>query len=595
MVKPVEKNFPEDVLKYIKNKKKKDTDVITKVPTDFSGMSTAMEDTVFDKAKKLASVVAKTKTDENKDLVVDLERLLDANDQMSQEDKDKLQSDIDRFKNLLSIPTPRGASSPTSKVKKESNINDEFLEKLSQLVELPSSELSTKKASELSAILREAIEQQKTNMNESYNEKLSDKNFLRYKRLQQCGVEKEDILPFIKEYQGYLDKIGNARKLGNIASDKNKVINKINEAWSVVKNINPRVAQKLMDIKPDGQGKGEIFIEFIFDDASSLGGAQSFDINYDGGAYEVKCYLAENAQIRLGTEGKITRFDSYYLLFDVYRSVQKLLSLTVTQTLILEKMIEDAKNKGFILNFTDNPKQFLNDIFTSTAGIKKAEDGTVIAGPNSGTFLTRLKSGEFNIADLNSVETVFNTINMLINAIYSNNFEYAKLINKGDVYVVETNEQGEASIESIPGTNEGNIKVQLSGTPEDEKHVKSIASELRNNFNRAISSISSKDKISENKTDSNIGKDFLKELIRGISADISSKFKEHPMMLINLQCAKKLDYPGPACYGIYDQFILKSIGQSGAFIRVITNSEGNFETALAHVLKEEPIVEEEEE
>lgn len=594
MVKPVEKNFPEDVLKYIKNKKKKDTDVITKVPTDFSGMSTAMEDTVFDKAKKLASVVAKTKTEENEDLVVDLERLLDANDQMSQEDKDKLQSDIDRFKNLLSIPTPRGASSPTSKVKRESNINDEFLEKLSQLVELPSSELSTKKASELSAILREAIEQQKTSMNENYNEKLSDKNYLRYKRLQQCGVEKKDILPFIKEYQKYLDKIGNARKLGNIASDKNKVINKINEAWSVVKNINPRTAQKLMDIKPDGQGKGEIFIEFIFDDASSLGGAQSFDINYDGGAYEVKCYLAENAQIRLGTEGKITRFDSYYLLFDVYRSVQKLLSLTDKQTLILEKMVEDAKNKGFILNYSGNLKQFLNDIFTSTAGIKKAEDGTVIAGPNSGTFLTRLKSGEFNIADLNSVETVFNTINMLINAIYSNNFEYAKLINKGDVYVVETNEQGEASIESIPGTNEGNIKVQLSGTPEDEKQVKSIASELRNNFNRAISSISSKDKISENKTNSNIGKDFLKELIRGISADISSKFKEHPMMLINLQCAKKLDYPGPACYGIYDQFILKSIGQSGAFIRVITNSEGNFETALANILKE-PIVEEEEE
>jgi len=61
MVKPVEKNFPEDVLKYIKNKKKKDTDVITKVPTDFSGMSTAMEDTVFDKAKKISYDGGKTK------------------------------------------------------------------------------------------------------------------------------------------------------------------------------------------------------------------------------------------------------------------------------------------------------------------------------------------------------------------------------------------------------------------------------------------------------------------------------------------------------------------------------------------------------
>lgn len=56
MSKPVEKKFPDDIIKYIKNRKKeeKNDDVIAKVPTDFGGMSISMSNDNFIKATKLS-------------------------------------------------------------------------------------------------------------------------------------------------------------------------------------------------------------------------------------------------------------------------------------------------------------------------------------------------------------------------------------------------------------------------------------------------------------------------------------------------------------------------------------------------------------
>ena len=54
MSKPVEKKFPDNIIKYIKNKEKKDIDVVTKVPTDFSSMSVSMSGENFDKAIKIS-------------------------------------------------------------------------------------------------------------------------------------------------------------------------------------------------------------------------------------------------------------------------------------------------------------------------------------------------------------------------------------------------------------------------------------------------------------------------------------------------------------------------------------------------------------
>jgi hypothetical protein len=51
MSKPVEKKFPDNIIKYIKKEKEKkenDNNVITKVPTDFGGMSISMSNKNFD-------------------------------------------------------------------------------------------------------------------------------------------------------------------------------------------------------------------------------------------------------------------------------------------------------------------------------------------------------------------------------------------------------------------------------------------------------------------------------------------------------------------------------------------------------------------
>ncbi len=57
MPKPVEKKFPDNIIKYIKKEKEKkenDNNVITKVPTDFGGMSVSMSGENFDKVVKIS-------------------------------------------------------------------------------------------------------------------------------------------------------------------------------------------------------------------------------------------------------------------------------------------------------------------------------------------------------------------------------------------------------------------------------------------------------------------------------------------------------------------------------------------------------------
>ena len=163
MVKPVEKNFPEDVLKYIKNKKKKDTDVITKVPTDFSGMSTAMEDTVFDKAKKLAMTAAKQKFDENAELIKSLEQIMDVNEDLAPDEKEQLIDNINKFKDLISI----------GQIKKENIVDTKFINKISKLADILKEQLSNAKINEIKSLINKSINTIKEKLTSDYSEQLS--------------------------------------------------------------------------------------------------------------------------------------------------------------------------------------------------------------------------------------------------------------------------------------------------------------------------------------------------------------------------------------------------------------------------------------
>lgn len=554
MVKPVEKNFPEDVLKYIKNKKKKDTDVITKVPTDFSGMSTAMEDTVFDKAKKLAMTAAKQKFDENAELIKSLEQIMDVNEDLAPDEKEQLINNINKFKDLISI----------GRIKKENIVDTKFINKISKLADIPEEQLSNAKINEIKSLINKSINTIKEKLKSDYSEQLSSKDHARYSRLVQSGVVKEKILPFIKIMSADNENNSAYAKMEPLSHEQ--IVQRLNYAWGMLKEADQETAVKLSVYEPSGQGKGEVFIEFVFDDATSLGGAQSYDISCGNKKYEVKCYNSEKDPIRLGTEGKITQFKGYDVLYKVYTALQNMILLDDKHLNILKSMLVSASDliaKGYNV---ENDKtgegliKFLNELNTPLKSSKSEDEGTV----SGESLYEKLRRGEFNSTDMVTVQNVFNTLKIIADAVYENKFEYAKLMNNNEIYTVKNTPEGKYDISENPQTGEVNIKCDKSGGPLVEKKVIEVITELRSCINNAISFTGAGD-------NENTGEKFLKGLIISISEKITESFREHPMILMNRKVtepttAKTQDF---CCIGIYTQFVFSHISQSGAQIKVV--------------------------
>ena len=554
MVKPVEKNFPEDVLKYIKNKKKKDTDVITKVPTDFSGMSTAMEDTVFDKAKKLAMTAAKQKFDENAELIKSLEQIMDVNEDLAPDEKEQLIDNINKFKDLISI----------GQIKKENIVDTKFINKISKLADIPEEQLSNAKINEIKSLINKSINTIKEKLTSDYSEQLSSKDHARYSRLVQSGVVKEKILPFIKTMSADNENNSAYAKMEPLSHEQ--IVQRLNYAWGMLKEADQETAVKLSVYEPSGQGKGEVFIEFVFDDATSLGGAQSYDISCGNKKYEVKCYNSENDPIRLGTEGKITQFKGYDILYKLYTALQNMILLDDKHLNILKSMLVSASDliaKGYNV---ENDKtgegliKFLNELNTPLKSSKSEDEGTV----SGESLYEKLRRGEFNSTDMVTVQNVFNTLKIIADAVYENKFEYAKLMNNNEIYTVKNTPEGKYDISENPQTGEVNIKCDKSGGPLVEKKVIEVITELRSCINNAISFTGAGD-------NENTGEKFLKGLIISISEKITESFREHPMILMNRKVtepttAKTQDF---CCIGIYTQFVFSHISQSGAQIKVV--------------------------
>jgi len=554
MVKPVEKNFPEDVLKYIKNKKKKDTDVITKVPTDFSGMSTAMEDTVFDKAKKLAMTAAKQKFDENAELIKSLEQIMDVNEDLAPDEKEQLINNINKFKDLISI----------GQIKKENIVDTKFINKISKLADIPEEQLSNAKINEIKSLINKSINTIKEKLTSDYSEQLSSKDHARYSRLVQSGVVKEKILPFIKTMSADNENNSAYAKMEPLSHEQ--IVQRLNYAWGMLKEADQETAVKLSVYEPSGQGKGEVFIEFVFDDATSLGGAQSYDISCGNKKYEVKCYNSEKDPIRLGTEGKITQFKGYDVLYKVYTALQNMILLDDKHLNILKSMLVSASDliaKGYNVEKDDTGEgliKFLNELNTPLKSSKSEDEGTV----SGESLYEKLRRGEFNSTDMVTVQNVFNTLKIIADAVYENKFEYAKLMNNNEIYTVKNTPEGKYDISENPQTGEVNIKCDKSGGPLVEKKVIEVITELRSCINNAISFTGAGD-------NENTGEEFLKGLIISISEKITESFREHPMILMNRKVtepttAKTQDF---CCIGIYTQFVFSHISQSGAQIKVV--------------------------
>jgi hypothetical protein len=67
-------------------------------------------------------------------------------------------------------------------------------------------------------------------------------------------------------------------------------------------------AKKLFDIKPDGAGRGEVYLAALCKDSFIQGGSKSYDLETKKTKYEVKDYSTSSTAIRAGVEASVSKF-----------------------------------------------------------------------------------------------------------------------------------------------------------------------------------------------------------------------------------------------------------------------------------------------
>lgn len=104
------------------------------------------------------------------------------------------------------------------------------------------------------------------------------------------------------------------------------------------------VGAKLYELEPKGIGKAELLLAAILRNAKVSGGGESFDLSVGNKKYEVKDYrVAKSKSIRLGTKGKVTRFQFWN---EIIKTLDVINSLIVSGGI---QFIQDEKLKNEIM------------------------------------------------------------------------------------------------------------------------------------------------------------------------------------------------------------------------------------------------------
>jgi len=133
----------------------------------------------------------------------------------------------------------------------------------------------------------------------------------------------------------------------------------------------------LFNINETGIGRGEMMLCYMFEKSKASGGGLSYDvILLNGITYEVKEYIGDKGGIRLGTEGKLTRYKFWrYIQSSVYDA---------------EEIFNEYNKK-----LKDNLKPFFYKIWSYVADNKQKE------GSYNKAISAGVSAGELSDANLN--------------------------------------------------------------------------------------------------------------------------------------------------------------------------------------------------
>jgi hypothetical protein len=114
---------------------------------------------------------------------------------------------------------------------------------------------------------------------------------------------------------------------------------------------------RLYELEPKGIGKAELFLAVLLRNSKVSGGGESFDLSIGNKKYEIKDYRrAKSDPIRLGTKGKVTRFEFWK---EIIKTLDVVNNLFATNGI---RFIQD-----------ENVKKLITDVYSRIDMISKGE------------------------------------------------------------------------------------------------------------------------------------------------------------------------------------------------------------------------------
>ena len=107
---------------------------------------------------------------------------------------------------------------------------------------------------------------------------------------------------------------------------------------------------RLYELEPKGIGKAELFLAVLLRNSKVSGGGESFDLSVGNKKYEIKDYRrGKSDPIRLGTKGKVTRFEFWKEIIKTLDVVNNLIATNgirfVQDENVKKHLLKDLKTR----------------------------------------------------------------------------------------------------------------------------------------------------------------------------------------------------------------------------------------------------------
>jgi hypothetical protein len=194
-------------------------------------------------------------------------------------------------------------------------------------------------------------------INDALKSKKEDTSLVIPKSLQQKIIKAGkglDFKTFINNLPGGASSIAMSNFLGSLKpNEQDEFVNLLYSKKSVADinagDYSSGFGSRLYELEPKGIGKAELFLATLLRNSKVSGGGESFDLSIGNKKYEIKDYRsAGSAPIRLGTKGKVTRFEFWKEIIKTLDVVNNLVAsggVKYIQNESLKKLITDVYSR----------------------------------------------------------------------------------------------------------------------------------------------------------------------------------------------------------------------------------------------------------